>query len=93
MSALKRISNDFVILKEARREVLEDLMDLKNTQGIIENIKNNNIKIETVNTQVPTPFAFNLISQGYSDIMRIDDKIEFLKRMHNQVLAKISLKK
>lgn len=93
MSALKRISNDFIILKEARREVLEDLMDLKNTEKIIKDIEDKKISIVTINTQIPTPFAFNLVAQGYSDIMRIDDKIEFLKRMHNQVLAKISLKK
>ena len=28
LNAVKRISNDFAILKEARREVLDDLMDL-----------------------------------------------------------------
>jgi ATP-dependent Lhr-like helicase len=42
---------------------------------------------------MPSPFAFNLIVQGYTDILKIEDKIEFLKRMHNNVLAKISLRK
>jgi hypothetical protein len=30
--------------------------------------------------------------QGYSDIMKMEDKAEFLKRMHQMVLAKVSLK-
>ena len=36
--------------------------------------------------------AFSLILSGYGDIIRIEDKQEFLKRMHEQVKAKISLK-
>ncbi|MEM4336884.1 MAG: ATP-dependent helicase, partial [Candidatus Woesearchaeota archaeon] len=35
LNAVKRISNDFPILKEAKREVLEDLMDIKNAEGVI----------------------------------------------------------
>jgi hypothetical protein len=29
---------------------------------------------------------------GYSDIMKMEDKLEFLRRMHNMVLAKIEMK-
>ena len=36
LNAVKRIDKDFSILKEARREVLEDLMDIDNTVRIIE---------------------------------------------------------
>jgi len=92
INAVKRISNDFPILKEARREVLEDLMDIDNAKWIIEQIESKKIKIKEVFTDLPSPFAFNLIVQGYTDIMRIEDKQEFLKRMHNMILAKISLK-
>src|SRR3989344_7569688 len=35
MSALKRISDDFSLLKEAKREVLEDLMDVDHTIDIL----------------------------------------------------------
>jgi ATP-dependent Lhr-like helicase len=93
MSALKRIDPDFSILKEARREVLEDLMDIENTKKIIKAIENKDIKLEEIHTDMPSPFAFNLIVQGYTDILKIEDKIEFLKRMHQNVLAKISLRK
>lgn len=91
ISAVKRISNDFPILKEARREVMEDLMDIEHAKWVLEQIENKKIKIKEVFTDIPSPFAFNLIAEGYTDIMRIEDKAEFLKRMHNMVLAKISL--
>jgi len=93
MAALKRIDQDFSILKEAKREVLEDLMDIQNTKLILKKIEEKNIKLEAIHTDLPSPFAFNLVVQGYTDILKLEDKIEFLRRMHNNVLAKISLKK
>lgn len=92
MSAVKRISTDFSILKEARREVLEDLMDIENTKKVIQQINDGTMLIKDIVTTVPTPFAFNISLQGYLDILKIEDKHEFLQRMHNQVLAKIGLK-
>lgn len=89
MSAVKRISQDFSILKEARREVLEDLMDINNAKLILEQIKDGKIEVKQTSTSVPSPFAFNLIVQGYTDVMRMEDKIEFVRRMHKMVLAKI----
>ena len=93
ISAVRRISPDFSILKEARREVLEDLMDIDDAQKVIEGIEKGNIKIEEITTAVPSPFAFNLIAQGVSDMLKIEDRVEFLRRMHRNVLAKIGMKK
>jgi len=93
INAVNRISHDFPILKEARREVLEDLMDINNTELVLENIKAGKITIEEVDTKIPSPFAFQLVLQGYTDVLKIDDKFDFLKRMHELVLAKISLDK
>lgn len=91
ISAVKRISQEFSILKEARREVLEDLMDIENAGKVLGWIEEGKMKIEEITTTIPTPFAFNLIIQGYTDMMRMDDKIEFVKRMYEMVKAKIAL--
>ena len=93
INAVRRISEDFCILKEARREVLEDLMDLNNSIEIFKLIEDGKIKIKEVNTKIPSPFAINLVLQGYSDILKIEEKHEFLQRMYNMVQAKLSLKK
>ena len=92
MNAVKRINPNFCILKEARREVLEDLMDIENTKKVLEWTKENKIEIKQVNHEVPSPFAFSLITQGYSDVMRIEDKIEFIRRMHKEVMERIGEK-
>jgi len=93
LSAVKKISNEFPILEEARREVLEDLMDIKHAREVIEHIETGDIQVKESFTDIPSPFAFNLVLMGYSDIMKMEDKMAFLKRMHNMVLAKIELKK
>ena len=92
INAAKRISNDFPILKEARREVMEDLMDIKNAEQILKWIESGQTVLKSVQTQIPSPFALNIIARGYSDILRAEDRMEFIRRMHKQILAKISLK-
>ncbi len=91
-NAVKRISEQFPILKEARREVLEDLMDYEHAQFIIDEVASGRMKVEAVMNQMPSPFSFNLILSGYSDVIKVEDKQEFLRRMHQLVQTKISLK-
>ncbi|MBI2660036.1 ATP-dependent helicase [Candidatus Woesearchaeota archaeon] len=89
MNAVKRIDPNFCILKEARREVLEDLMDIENASKVIEGIEQKKILVKESHNSLPSPFAFNLVLQGFTDIMKIEDRLEFMKRMHEQVMAKI----
>jgi ATP-dependent helicase Lhr and Lhr-like helicase len=91
LKAVERIDPNFSILKEARREVLEDVMDITNTKKVVQDIKEEKIKVIEVETKIPSPFSFNLALQGYMDVMRAEDRQEFLRRMHNLVLAKIGL--
>ena len=90
MNALKQLDNNFTILQEARRECLEDLMDIENTKKVLKGIEDGAIKLVEIDTSIPSPFALNLALQGYIDVLRIEDKYEFLKRMHEQILAKIA---
>ncbi len=91
MNAVKEINQNFTILKEARREVLEDLMDINNAKLVLQGIEAGKIKVEEITTTVPSPFAFDLVLMGYTDILKMEDRMEFLKRMHDMVLAKIAL--
>ncbi|NOZ80142.1 MAG: ATP-dependent helicase [DPANN group archaeon] len=93
INALKRISKDFSILKEARREVLEDLMDIDHTREIIQAIDDRKIQTREISTTIPSPFAFHLILQGHTDLLRMEDRMDFLRRMHSMIQAKISLEK
>lgn len=92
-NAVKRISPNFSILKEARREVMEDVMDVEHASWVLKQVNDGLIKVVEKNMQMPSPFAFSLVMAGYSDVIRIEDRQEFLRRMHQQVMAKIGLKK
>lgn len=89
MKAVREISEDFSILVEAKREVLQDLMDIENAKRVLTDIKESRVDIKQVHTQIPSPFAFNLVLQGKTDIMKIEDKVDFIRRMHQMVSAKI----
>ncbi|RMD57610.1 ATP-dependent helicase [Candidatus Woesearchaeota archaeon] len=89
LSAVKRLDDNFSILEEARRECLEDLMDIENAKRVLENIESGKIRIKEIQTKIPSPFALNLALQGYMDVLRIEDKYEFLRRMHEQIIQKI----
>jgi hypothetical protein len=72
--AVKKISKDFPILREARREVLEDLMDINNAKVVLEWIKSGKLKVKIKEVKLPSPFALNLILQGHADLIRIEDE-------------------
>lgn len=91
MSALKRIDLNFSIIREAKREVLQDLMDIGNTKKVLNEIESGKIKIEEITTRIPSPFSFNLALQGNMDILKIEEKHEFLQRMHQLIMGKIGL--
>ncbi len=82
LSAVRKVSNKFPILNEARREVLEDVMDIASTKLVLEQIESGLLKIEIKDVKLPSPFTLNLIIQGHSDLIKIEDKQAFLKRMH-----------
>ena len=83
LASIKKITSDFPILREAKREVLQDLMDIENSKLVLKWIKEGKVKIKIVDTSIPSPFALGLIMQGHTDLIRIEDKQAFLKRMHD----------
>jgi len=87
--AVRKISGDFPVIKETKREILEDLMDIYRAEKVLKNVKEGKIKIDNIRTDVPSPFALNLVTQSYADLMRIENKLLFLKRMHEKVLERI----
>jgi ATP-dependent Lhr-like helicase len=82
LAAVRKISSEFPILREARREVLEDLMDIQSAKLVLQWIREGRVKLKIRDTQLPSPFALGIIMQGQSDLIKIEDKMSFLRRMH-----------
>ncbi|MGN1363263.1 MAG: ATP-dependent helicase [Methanobrevibacter sp.] len=89
---VQEMDQNFPILKEARRESIEEYMDVENALKVIKAIENQEMEIKTTNTVIPSPFAFNLVSQGYLDVLNNNDKAQYVKRMHKAILEKIKTK-
>ena len=92
ISAVKRISNDFPILKEARREVLEDSMDIQHAIEVVKAVEEGKIIVKKIQTDFPSPFAANIALQGRMDLMRVEERLEFLKRVHAKIEERIKEK-
>lgn len=86
---VKELDENFSILKEARREVIEDFMDLKNAKRVLKMIESGQLEIKQINTTIPSPFAFNLVAQCYLDVLKYEERIEFIRRMHQAVINQI----
>jgi ATP-dependent Lhr-like helicase len=86
---VKELDPNFPILKEARREVMEDFMDVNNARKVLELVENGKMEIKQINTKIPSPFAFNLVSQGYLDVLKYEERIEFIRRMHQAIIKEI----
>jgi ATP-dependent Lhr-like helicase len=89
LSAVQRIDENFPILREARREVMEDLMDLPHAKEIVTAIEQGMIGIKIMPLETFSPFSFNLVAQGHYDVMHIEDRLTFIKRMHEKVMQHV----
>jgi ATP-dependent Lhr-like helicase len=85
----EEIDKDFPIVVETYREILEDVMDVERAEKVLENIKKGKIKYEFVKTEVPSPFAHNLIVLGEADIVLMKDRRERLIELHEAIMSKI----
>ena len=93
LAASMKISRDFPVLKETRREILEDMMDLQNAGVVLGWIREGRVKIQQIHTDLPSPFSLNLIMQSHADLLKIEDKIAFLKRMYKAIQEQVSKQK
>ena len=93
LKTAKAIEDNFIILEETYREIMEDVMDIENAESVFSNIKKGALKLVYTKSDVPSPFANNLVLQGFSDIVSVVDKHKFLQEFHKMSLIKISMNK
>jgi ATP-dependent Lhr-like helicase len=82
LAAVRAISNEFPILREARREVFEDVMDVVRAKNLLESIERGAISVSIVRTPLVSPFGLTLILQSHTDLIKMEERATFLKRMH-----------
>lgn len=79
----------FPMVKETYREIMEDAMDLNHAKEVIEGLEQGEIEFSEVESDIPSPFSHNLLLQGSTDVMKMEDKKERLQQLHEQVMDRI----
>jgi len=86
---VKEIDPEFPALKETYREIMEDSMDIKNAKKYIRKIEEGKIKVEIIRIPLPSPFSFNIVAIGATDVVLMEDRKELIKEMHREVMELI----
>ncbi len=84
----------FPVLKETYREILEDYMHISATKKVLEWIHTGEVELKLFGpTSIPSPFSHNIVVQGYSDIVLMEDRKKMLQRLHELVVKAIKSRK
>jgi ATP-dependent Lhr-like helicase len=88
LSYAHRLDN-FSVLEESYREIIEDKLEIDHIQEVVRGIKSGRIDIETIGVDSPSPLAFGIASLSASDVVLAEDKTSLLKEFHRRVMEKI----
>jgi ATP-dependent Lhr-like helicase len=78
------------VIDETYREIMEDVMDIKNAKGVLGLIESGEVKVKAIEySSAPSPFAHNAILAGISDMVLMEDRGALLRELHRRVLSKV----
>src|SRR5213593_4405096 len=81
---------DFPVVKEAYREILNDVMDIRHAREILEAIEQKKIEVKVAGfSNLPSPFAHSVVLAGVSDLVLMEDRSALLRELHKQILKRI----
>ena len=81
--------NNFPVIKEAFNEIRNDVMDVDNAKLYIENVIEKREYSVRDYSDESSPFSYNLILSGVSDIVLMEDRSKLLKELQNKLLDRI----
>ncbi len=81
--------DEFVVLDEAYREVMEDKLDVAHIQEVLGEIHSGEVDVYAIEPDSPTPMAFGLASLAATDVVLAEDKSEVIQEFHSRVMETI----
>ncbi len=85
---LKYLGEDFPVIKETFREILEDYMDVEHAEQVLEWIRDGKVKVIRAvkkDLTIASPFAHNLILSAESDILTMKDREAWILAMYERL--------
>jgi len=81
--------DDFAVIEETYREILEDKLDIAGIEAVLGEIQRGDLDVTTVRVDSPSPRAFGLATLMDSDVVLAEDESAVLREFHRRVLADI----
>jgi ATP-dependent Lhr-like helicase len=82
--------DDFPVIKETYDEILHEVMDLDHAREVLEGIEVGAISVKVNDfSGLPSPFAHNVVLQGVSDLVLMEDRSALLRQLHRKVLERV----
>ena len=80
---------DFAVIEETYRELLEDRLAVEAIEDVIERIRDGDLEVTRTLVDSPSPRAFGLATLSASDVVIADDESAVLQEFHERVLDRI----
>ncbi|RLA76303.1 MAG: hypothetical protein DRG33_08010, partial [Deltaproteobacteria bacterium] len=81
---------EFPVIKETFNEVLNEYMDIGHAREVLKKIEKGRMKFVFRDySDVPTPFSYNIVLAGASDIIMMEDKTTLLKELHSKMIERL----
>jgi ATP-dependent Lhr-like helicase len=80
---------DFAVIEETYREILEDKLHLDAVRSALESIGSGDLEVRTMRVGSPSPRAFGLATLLASDVVLAEDESAVLREFQQRVLAAI----
>jgi ATP-dependent Lhr-like helicase len=80
---------DFAVIEETYREILEDKLDVAAVETVLGEIQNGDVTVVTRRVDSPSPRAFGLATLLASDVVLAEDESAVLREFHRRVVEEI----
>jgi len=90
---VREIDPEFPALKETYREIMEDSMEIENAEKILKDVASGKIDIVMSRADMPSPFSFNIVAIGASDVVLMEDRKKMIRELHREVMEAIKCMK
>ncbi|WP_084510154.1 ATP-dependent helicase [Haloplanus natans] len=81
--------DDFAVVEETDRELLEDKLHVAGIEAVLERIRDGEVDVVEHTVETPTPRAFGLATLAATDTVLAEDESTALREFHERVVAEI----
>ncbi len=87
--AAEEIDQNFPVIKETYREIMNETMDLPRASRLLNEINKGEVSLKVIKTAVPSPFSHSMMTFGHADAILMKERNKYLQKLHKQVMKRI----